>query len=62
MFSSLMSLWMTLLLCALVSASIPNVVFYLALRRDEQFRPAVQFVDRLTKRKLKLEKLLLRGQ
>lgn len=53
-------LWLTLLLCALISVMIPNVVNLLLLHRDAQFRPAVQFVDRLTKRKLHLEKLLLR--
>lgn len=56
-----LSPWVTLLLCALVSATVPNVVFFLMLRRDAQFRPAVQFLDRLTKKKLRLEKLLFRG-
>lgn len=57
-----LSPWVTLLLCALVSATVPNVVFFLMLRRDAQFRPAVQFLDRLTKKKLRLEKLLFRGK
>ena len=56
-----LSPWVTLLLCALVSATVPNVVFFLMLRGDAQFRPAVQFLDRLTKKKLRLEKLLCRG-
>jgi hypothetical protein len=56
-----LSPWVTLLLCALVSATVPNVVFFLMLRKDTQFRPAVQFLDRLTKKKLRLEKLLCRG-
>lgn len=56
-----LSPWVTLLLCALVSATVPNVVFFLMLRGDAQFRPAVQFLDRLTKKKLRLEKLLFRG-
>ncbi len=54
--------WMQLLLSALVSVTVPNLVFLLLLRRSEQFAPAVQFVDRLTRRKLKLEKRLLRGK
>ncbi len=54
--------WVTLLLSALISVMVPNLVFLLFLRRSEQFAPAVQFVDRLTKRKLKLEKRLLRGK
>ena len=57
-----LALWPTLLVCLAVCLLVSNVMFLLFLRRDEQFRPAVQFVDRLTKRKLKLEKLLLRGQ
>jgi len=56
-----LSPWVTLLLCVLVSATVPNVVFFLMLRGDAQFRPAVQFLDRLTKKKLRLEKLLFRG-
>lgn len=54
--------WMKLVLCAMVSAIVPNVLFLLMLHRHEQFRPAVQFVDRLTKGRFKLEKLLLRGK
>lgn len=57
-----LSPWLQLLLCALVSVIVPNVLFLLALRRHEQFRPAVQFVDRLTKKKLHLEKLFFRGE
>lgn len=54
--------WVKLLLCAVVSVTVPNVLFLLVLRKHEQFRPSVQFVDRVTKRKLKLEKRLFRGQ
>lgn len=57
-----LSPWLQLLLCALVSVTVPNVLFLLVLRRHEQFRPAVQFVDRLTKKKLHLEKLFFRGE
>ena len=48
----------TLLLCAVVGLSVPNLMFLALLRGHEQFRPSVQFVDRLTKRKLQLEKRL----
>lgn len=57
-----MSPWVELILCMLVSVTVPNVLFLLVLRKHEQFLPSVQFVDRLTKRKLKLEKRLFRGQ
>lgn len=56
-----LSPWLQLLVCAVVSVIIPNVLFLLVLRKHEQFRPAVQFVDRLTKGKLKLERRLSRG-
>lgn len=52
--------WGTLLLSAVVSVLVPNAVFLVLLHRDERFRPSVQLVDRLTKRMLKLEKLLFR--
>ena len=57
-----LGLWPTLLACMAVCLTVSNVLFLVFLRRDEQFRPAVQFVDRLTKRKLHLEKLLFRGK
>ena len=37
-------------------------VFLLLLRRSSQFEPGIQFVDRLTKGKLALERRLLRRQ
>lgn len=52
--------WLTLFASALVALLVPNALFFVVFRRDEQFRPAVQFIDRLTKRKLKLEKRLFR--
>ncbi len=55
-----LGLWPTLLVCMAICLIVSNVLFLIFLRRDEQFRPAVQFVDRLTKRRLKLEKLLFR--
>ena len=56
------NLWANLGLCAVISATVPNVVFLLLLRRSSQFEPGIQFVDRLTKGKLALERRLLRRQ
>ena len=55
------NLWLVLVLRALVSAIVPNILFLLVLRKSEQFKPAVELVDRLTKKKLKLEKRLFRN-
>lgn len=52
--------WLKLGICVLVSVIVPNVIFLVLLHRSAQFRPAVQFVDRLTGRRLKLEKRLFR--
>ena len=54
------NLWLVLVLRAVVSVLVPNVLFFLLLHKTEQFRPSVQLVDRLTRNKLKLEKKLLR--
>lgn len=54
--------WVTLGLSLLICLAASNLIFFLVLRRDAQFRPAVQFVDRLTKKKLRLEKRLFPGQ
>ena len=56
-----LSPWVQLLVCAAVSVIVPNVLFLLTLHRHAQFRPSVQFIDRLTKGRLKLEKRLFRG-
>lgn len=50
--------WATLVVCALISVCVPNIVFLVTLRRSAQFRPGVQFVDRLTKGHLRLERRL----
>lgn len=54
------ALWVKLLLCLLVCVVVPNVLFILLMHRSEQFRPSVQFADRLTKRRLHLERLFFR--
>lgn len=52
--------WGNLILCAVVSVVVPNGVFYAVLHRHSLFRPAVQFLDSITKRKLALEKRLFK--
>lgn len=54
--------WGKLALCLLVCLTAPNALFYLLLHKDEQFAPSVRFLDRLTKGRLRLEKLLLRNK
>ena len=51
--------WLALLCNMLVSVLVPNVLFLIVFYRDEQFRQALRFADRLTKNKLRLEKRLL---
>jgi hypothetical protein len=54
--------WLALLCNMLVSVLVPNVLFLIVFYRDEQFRQALRFADRLTKNKLRLEKRLLRKE
>ncbi len=56
------NLWLVLALRVLVCLIVPNLVFYIVLRRTEQFRPGIQMLDRLTKHKLKLEKKIFRNK
>lgn len=53
--------WIKLIVCAVVSFVIPNGLFFIFLRKHNQFASAVRFVEQLTKGKLKLEKYLLRN-
>ena len=55
-----MNVWVEFLLCAVISCLVPNVLFFAFLRKAEMFAPSVQFLDKLTKKKFKLSKLLLR--
>lgn len=54
-----LGLWGTFGLCLLISACVPNLVFFLLLRQSDQFCASLQFLDRLTKKKLKLEQRLI---
>ncbi len=56
------NLWLEIALRLPVCLIVPNVVYLLVLHRSRQYRPSVQFVDRLTKNKLNLEKKLFRNQ
>lgn len=49
-----------LVLCGIVAVIVPNVLFFFCLRHMHQFLPSVQFADKLTKKKLKLEQRLSR--
>jgi len=51
--------WPKLIVSALVSVIVPNVLFLIFLRKDESFEQSVHFLDRITKHKLGLPKLLL---
>lgn len=55
-----LQLWLTLVLRGIVCITVPNVICFFVLRRTEQFRPAVQMMDRITKNKLGLERKLFR--
>ena len=45
--------WVDLAACAAVSIAVPNLLFYLALGRTEQFHKALRFVKRIFNRKRK---------
>lgn len=51
------NLWLQLLLRAVVCVAVPNVLFLAVFRKTELFYTGVQLLDRVTKHKLKLEKL-----
>lgn len=55
------NLWIVLTVRAAICLIVPNLLFFALLRRSEQFAPSVQLMDRLTKNKLKLEKIFLRS-
>ncbi len=54
-----LNMLMTLMVRIVICVIVPNVLFYFLLRGTEQFRPSVEFLDRLFKNKLKLEEKLL---
>lgn len=51
--------FLTLILCAAISAVVPNVVFIVVYRKHRLFRVSVQFLDKLTKNMFKLENRLV---
>lgn len=50
--------WGTLLARMLVCCVAPNIIFYIAYRRTEEFRAMLQLVDKMTKGRFKLEQRL----
>lgn len=50
--------WSDFVFSAIVSISIPNIVFWIAFRNNQLLRPSIQIVDRMTKQRFHLEKNL----
>ena len=53
---------MQLIVNLVISLFVPNVLFFIAYYKRDEFRSSVALVDSLTKNKLKLRKRLLRGK
>lgn len=53
------SKWPQFFFAAAVAVVVPNLLFYVALRKHPQFGPGVRFLDRVTKKKLGLARRLL---
>ena len=53
--------WPKLVISAVVSVVVPNVLFFVCLRKEPTFVLSVRFLDQLTKQKLGLERRLLPG-
>lgn len=51
---------LALAICACISVIVPNVLFYLFFSGHRLFAESVKFCDRLTKKKFKLESILIR--
>lgn len=53
--------WLTFFVCGGFSVVVPCVVFYVLFRKHRLFLPSVQFLDKITGKKFRLEKLLVRN-
>ena len=53
--------WLKLGISAIVSVVVPNLLFFVCMRKDAPFAPSVHFVDQLTGGKLNLAQLLLKA-
>ena len=53
-----LSPWPKLIVSALVSAVVPNVLFFICLRKDQCFAQSIHFLDAVTHHKLGVTKLL----
>lgn len=51
--------WFKLAISAMVSVVVPNILFFICLRKDSQFKQSIRFLDGITHNKLGLEKRLL---
>lgn len=52
--------WLTLIVRAMLCATVPNLIFFILFRKKPEFRQGVQMVDRMLKGKLRLEQILFR--
>ena len=52
--------YVSLVVCACIAVIVPNVLLYIVYRKHRLFRLGVQFLDHLTRKRLKLEKRLVR--
>jgi len=52
--------WGDLALCIAISVLVPNVLFLIVFRRNPLLRPCIQILDKMTKNKLRLEKIFFR--
>lgn len=53
--------WPRLILCAIISVIVPNLLHFALFRKTEHFRQSLRFADRITKGKLSLERRLVKG-
>lgn len=54
--------WSTLFVCGVIAVVVPCIVFYVLFRNHRLFLPSVQFLDKLTGKKFRLERLLVRNR
>mgnify|MGYP001622919297 CR=1 FL=1 len=54
-----LNVWATLIVCATIGCTVPNIIYFIAYRNKPEFRQCLQLVDKMTKNKFKLEKRIL---
>lgn len=50
--------WTTLIIRAVICCILPNALYFIIYKKSPEFRQSVQLIDKITKGKLKLERLL----